>query len=34
VLRGPAKDPLKTYGVTVEGDIGRIEVQVAAVQGA
>jgi len=34
VLRGPAKDPLKTYGVTVEGDIGRVEVPVAAVQGA
>jgi len=34
VLRGPAKDPLKTYGVTVEGDIGRVEVEVAAVQGA
>jgi uncharacterized protein YbjT (DUF2867 family)/nitrite reductase/ring-hydroxylating ferredoxin subunit len=35
VLRGPARDPLKTYDVTVEGDIGRVEVQVApAVQGA
>ena len=35
VLRGPARDPLKTYRVTVEGDIGRVEVPVApAVQGA
>jgi uncharacterized protein YbjT (DUF2867 family)/nitrite reductase/ring-hydroxylating ferredoxin subunit len=25
VLRGPARDPLKTYPVTVEGEIGRIE---------
>src|SRR5690242_17606013 len=25
VLRGPATDPLKTYRVTVEGDIARIE---------
>ena len=25
VLRGPARDPLKTYCVTVEGGIGRIE---------
>jgi nitrite reductase/ring-hydroxylating ferredoxin subunit len=25
VLRGPAKDPLKTYRVLVEGDIGRVE---------
>jgi nitrite reductase/ring-hydroxylating ferredoxin subunit len=22
VLRGPARDPLKTYQVTVEGDVG------------
>ena len=35
VLRGPAKDPLKTYRVTVDGDIGRVEVPLAhAVQGA
>ena len=26
VLRGPAKEPLKTYRVTVEGEIGRVEV--------
>ena len=25
VLRGPAKDPLKTYRVIVNGDIGRVE---------
>jgi len=25
VLRGPAQDPLKTYRVTVEAEIGRIE---------
>jgi 3-phenylpropionate/trans-cinnamate dioxygenase ferredoxin component len=25
VLRGPATDPLKTYHVTVEGEIGRVE---------
>jgi nitrite reductase/ring-hydroxylating ferredoxin subunit len=25
VLRGPAKEPLKTYRVIVGGDIGRIE---------
>jgi uncharacterized protein YbjT (DUF2867 family)/nitrite reductase/ring-hydroxylating ferredoxin subunit len=35
VLRGPAKDPLKTYAVTVDGDVGRIVVPLAqAVQGA
>lgn len=35
VLRGPAKDPLKTYPVTVEGDVGRVEVPLAhAVEGA
>jgi nitrite reductase/ring-hydroxylating ferredoxin subunit len=35
VLRGPAKDPLKTFAVTVEGDIGRVEVPLThAVQGA
>ena len=26
VLRGPAQQPLKTYHVAVEGEIGRIEV--------
>jgi len=26
VLQGPAKDPLKTYRVTVDGDVGRVEV--------
>jgi nitrite reductase/ring-hydroxylating ferredoxin subunit len=25
VLRGPAKDPLKTYRVIVDGEIGRVE---------
>ena len=35
VLRGPAQVPLKTYTVTVEGDVGRVEVPVeSAVQGA
>ena len=35
VLRGPAKQPLKTYSVTIEGEIGRVEVPLAqAVQGA
>jgi Predicted nucleoside-diphosphate-sugar epimerases len=35
VLRGPATDPLKTYRVTVDGDIGRVEVsQAQAIQGA
>jgi uncharacterized protein YbjT (DUF2867 family)/nitrite reductase/ring-hydroxylating ferredoxin subunit len=29
VLRGPAKDPLKTYRVTVEGEVGRIDVPLA-----
>jgi uncharacterized protein YbjT (DUF2867 family)/nitrite reductase/ring-hydroxylating ferredoxin subunit len=34
VLCGPAKDPLETYGVTVDGDVGRIDVPLAqAVQG-
>jgi uncharacterized protein YbjT (DUF2867 family)/nitrite reductase/ring-hydroxylating ferredoxin subunit len=34
VLRGPAKDPLKTYRVTVDGEIGHVEVRVAeAIQG-
>ncbi len=35
VLRGPAKDPLKTYRVTVDGEVGRVDVPLAhAVQGA
>ena len=35
VLRGPAKDPLKTYEVTVDGDVGRVVVPLApAVHGA
>jgi uncharacterized protein YbjT (DUF2867 family)/nitrite reductase/ring-hydroxylating ferredoxin subunit len=35
VLRGPARDPLKTYRVTVDGEVGHVEVPVApAVQGA
>ena len=35
VLQSPAKDPLKTYSVTIEGDIGRVEVPLArAVTGA
>ena len=35
VLQGPAQDPLKTYRVTVDGDVGRVEVPLAqAVQGA
>ena len=35
VLRGPAKEPLKTYSMTLDGDIGRVEVPlVHAVQGA
>jgi nitrite reductase/ring-hydroxylating ferredoxin subunit len=35
VLRGPAMDPLKTYRVTVDGEIGRVEVPLArAAQGA
>jgi uncharacterized protein YbjT (DUF2867 family)/nitrite reductase/ring-hydroxylating ferredoxin subunit len=29
VLRGPAKEPLKTYRVTVDGDVGRVDVPVA-----
>lgn len=31
VLRGPAQDPLKTYRVIVDGDIGRVEAEAAAV---
>jgi nitrite reductase/ring-hydroxylating ferredoxin subunit len=35
VVRGPARDALKTYRVTVEGDVGRVEGPVEqAVQGA
>lgn len=35
VLRGPAQQPLKTYSVTIEGEVGRIDVPLAqAVQGA
>jgi len=35
VLRGPAKDPIKTYAVTVDGEVGRVEVPLAkAAQGA
>jgi uncharacterized protein YbjT (DUF2867 family)/nitrite reductase/ring-hydroxylating ferredoxin subunit len=34
VLRGPAKDPLKTYRVIVDGEVGRVDVPLAhAVQG-
>jgi nitrite reductase/ring-hydroxylating ferredoxin subunit len=34
VVRGPAKDPIKTFPVTVDGDIGRVDVSIAhAVQG-
>ncbi len=34
VLRGPAKDPLKTYRVTVDGESGRVDVPLAeAIQG-
>lgn len=31
VLRGPATDPLKTYRVIVDGDIGRVKADAAAV---
>lgn len=35
VLRGPAKEPLKTYAVTVDGEVGRVDVPLAqAVQDA
>src|SRR5262245_47783635 len=35
VLRGPAKDPLKTYRVTIDGEIGRVEIPLAqTIQGA
>jgi nitrite reductase/ring-hydroxylating ferredoxin subunit len=34
VLQGPAKDPLKTYRVTIDGEVGRVEVPLTqAVQG-
>ena len=34
-IKGPAKDPLATYRVTVEGEIGCVDVPLAqAVQGA
>lgn len=34
-LRGPAQEPLKTYTVTVDGDVGRVDVPLAhAIQGA
>jgi uncharacterized protein YbjT (DUF2867 family)/nitrite reductase/ring-hydroxylating ferredoxin subunit len=29
VLRGPAKEPLETYRVTVEGEVGRVDVPLA-----
>src|SRR5262245_3334520 len=29
VLRGPAKDPLKTYRVIIEGEVGRVEAPLA-----
>jgi uncharacterized protein YbjT (DUF2867 family)/nitrite reductase/ring-hydroxylating ferredoxin subunit len=29
VLRGPAREPLTTYGVTVEGDVGRVDMPLA-----
>jgi uncharacterized protein YbjT (DUF2867 family)/nitrite reductase/ring-hydroxylating ferredoxin subunit len=32
VLRGPATDPLKTYRVIVDGEIGRVEADAAAVE--
>jgi uncharacterized protein YbjT (DUF2867 family) len=35
LLRSPAQDPLKTYTVTVEGDVGRVDVPLAhAAEGA
>jgi hypothetical protein len=34
-LHGPAKQPLKTYNVTIDGEVWRIDVPLAqAVQGA
>jgi 3-phenylpropionate/trans-cinnamate dioxygenase ferredoxin component len=29
VLRGPAKDPITTYRVTVEGEVGRVDAPLA-----
>jgi nitrite reductase/ring-hydroxylating ferredoxin subunit len=29
VVRGPANEPLKTYRVTVHGDVGRVEIPLA-----
>jgi nitrite reductase/ring-hydroxylating ferredoxin subunit len=29
VLRGPAREALRTYAVTIDGDVGRVEVPVA-----
>ena len=29
VLRGPAKDPLKTYRATFDGEVGRVDVPLA-----
>jgi nitrite reductase/ring-hydroxylating ferredoxin subunit len=29
VLRGPATRPLKTYTVTIEGEVGRIDVSLS-----
>jgi len=35
VVRGPARDPLKTYRVSIDGEVGRVELPLAhAVQGA
>lgn len=35
VLRGPATQPLKTYGVTIDGEVGRIDIPLAqGVRGA
>jgi nitrite reductase/ring-hydroxylating ferredoxin subunit len=29
VLRGPATQPLRTYNVTIEGELGRVDVSLA-----
>ena len=29
VLRGPASDPLKTYRVTIEGEVGQVDASLA-----
>jgi len=35
VLQGPAKDPLKTYRVAIDGEVGRVDIPLTqAVQGA